>query len=206
MAHESDPALLVLHALRLRGRVELDALSAAMGRSAVEVQDMLDPASRDGLVVHHEGRVAGWSLTSDGRDRQVTLLHADRAAAACDDAVNAAYERFLSLNDDFLATCTRWQLRDEQTVNDHTDRRYDADVIGELHDIDAAVQPTCSDLAAALARMSIYSPRLTTALGRIDGGELQWFTSPAVDSYHTVWFELHEDLLQTLGIERGAGR
>jgi hypothetical protein len=23
-----------------------------------------------------------------------------------------------------------------------------------------------------------------------------------IDSYHTVWFQLHEDLLNTLGIER----
>ena len=26
-----------------------------------------------------------------------------------------------------------------------------------------------------------------------------------IDSYHTVWFELHEDLLATLGIERDRG-
>ncbi len=25
-----------------------------------------------------------------------------------------------------------------------------------------------------------------------------------IPSYHTVWFEMHEDLLCTLGIERGA--
>jgi hypothetical protein len=25
-----------------------------------------------------------------------------------------------------------------------------------------------------------------------------------VDSYHTVWFELHEDLLCTLGLERSS--
>ena len=25
-----------------------------------------------------------------------------------------------------------------------------------------------------------------------------------IDSYHTVWFELHEDLLATLGIERSS--
>ena len=25
-----------------------------------------------------------------------------------------------------------------------------------------------------------------------------------IDSYHTVWFELHEDLLATLGLERAA--
>jgi hypothetical protein len=27
--------------------------------------------------------------------------------------------------------------------------------------------------------------------------------SPLIDSFHTVWFELHEHLLATLGIERG---
>ena len=29
-------------------------------------------------------------------------------------------------------------------------------------------------------------------------------TKPMIDSYHSVWFELHEDLLATLGIERGS--
>ena len=34
-------------------------------------------------------------------------------------------------------------------------------------------------------------------------GETDWLTKPIIDSYHTVWFELHEDLLATLGLERG---
>ena len=33
-------------------------------------------------------------------------------------------------------------------------------------------------------------------------GEGDWFDKPLTDSYHTVWFELHEDLLATLGLER----
>ena len=33
---------------------------------------------------------------------------------------------------------------------------------------------------------------------------VEWFTKPVIDSYHTVWFELHEDLLATLGIERAS--
>ena len=40
------------------------------------------------------------------------------------------------------------------------------------------------------------------ALDRIRGGDLDWFTKPMIDSYHTVWFELHENLLATLGIQR----
>jgi hypothetical protein len=30
-------------------------------------------------------------------------------------------------------------------------------------------------------------------------------TGVGIDSCHTVWFELHEDLLATLNIERGQG-
>ena len=29
-------------------------------------------------------------------------------------------------------------------------------------------------------------------------------TKPVIESYHTVWFELHEDLLVTLGLDRAA--
>ena len=33
---------------------------------------------------------------------------------------------------------------------------------------------------------------------------MRFVASPRVDSLHQVWFELHEDLLVTLGRERGA--
>ena len=39
---------------------------------------------------------------------------------------------------------------------------------------------------------------------RCSTGDSDWFTKPMIASYHTVWFEMHEDLLCTLGIERGA--
>ena len=42
------------------------------------------------------------------------------------------------------------------------------------------------------------------ALGKVQGGDHDWFTKPMIASYHTVWFELHEDLLATLGIERSS--
>ncbi len=44
--------------------------------------------------------------------------------------------------------------------------------------------------------------RLDNALARVQAGDFDWFTTPVIDSFHTVWFELHEDLLSTLGIER----
>jgi hypothetical protein len=58
------------------------------------------------------------------------------------------------------------------------------------------------DLASAMTRYHPYEPRFGAALAKLDAGEREWFTKPLIDSYHTVWFELHEDLLSTLGIER----
>ena len=60
----------------------------------------------------------------------------------------------------------------------------------------------CEDLSKLLARFATYGPRLRSALQRVENGDVDWFTKPMIDSYHTVWFELHEDLLATLGIER----
>jgi hypothetical protein len=33
-------------------------------------------------------------------------------------------------------------------------------------------------------------------------GAPEWLLSPRIDSYHTVWMQLHEDLLLGLGIQR----
>jgi hypothetical protein len=43
--------------------------------------------------------------------------------------------------------------------------------------------------------------RLTDALARARSGALDYETDSTA-SYHTVWFQLHEDLLATIGIPR----
>ena len=51
-------------------------------------------------------------------------------------------------------------------------------------------------------RFAPYQPRLASAMARVVDGERDYFTKPIIDSFHTVWFELHEDLLTSLGLER----
>jgi len=130
------------------------------------------------------------------------VLAAEVDAVGCRAEVDKGYRRFLDLNRALLEVCTDWQMRDETTLNDHHDAAYDAGVIDRLADIHARVTPIADDLAAHLARYAGYAPRLTAALERLRGGESDYFTRPIIDSYHTVWFELHEDLLATLGLER----
>jgi hypothetical protein len=205
MAHVSDPSFLVLHALRLKGFVAAEAVAELTGLDADDVMGHLEAFKDDGLATYREGRLSGWSLTPDGRTRHAELIAAEVAAAACKDTIDAGYREFLNINQTLLGVCTDWQLRTvggEQVVNDHTDAAHDKAVIGRLREIDDAVQPVCGTLGGQLARFSGYGPRLATAVGKVEKGDTDWFTKPLIDSYHTVWFELHEDLLATLAIER----
>jgi len=206
MAHPSEPATLVLHALRLKGFADTDVVAAHAGLPAADTGALLDRFGADGLVVRREGRITGWSLTPAGRKRHTELVGAEVDAAACREQVRAAYHRFLDINGEMLAVCTDWQMRSgdggEPVLNDHSDAVYDKGVIGRLRGIDDRVQPVCEGLAASLERFGGYGARLRAALEKVEAGEVEWFTKPVIDSYHTVWFEMHEDLLCTLGLER----
>ena len=197
----SDADFLVLHALRLKGFADAAALTALTGLDDAEVNKRLDVHQHDGLVTRREGRISGWALTPAGRSRHKELIVAEVSSSGARDDIEAAYQRFLAVNNDLLAICTDWQLRDG-ALNDHTDAGYDRAVVARLRGIDDVVQPVCSDRAGAMQRFASYGPRLSRALDRVEGGDGDWFAKPVIDSYHTVWFELHEDLLVTLGLER----
>ena len=199
MAYQSDPMFLTLHAVRLRGRASTEAVAAAVGP---RVGELLQTAVDAGHLTLKEGRAAGWSLTPGGREAHGVLLAAERESSGALDVVRTAYDEFLAVNPDLIQVCTDWQLQPDGSLNDHTDDRYDAGVIEALGAIDRRIHPVCERLGGQVARFDAYGPRLSGALARVRAGDGKWFTSPAVESYHTVWFELHEDMLQTLGITR----
>ena len=98
-----------------------------------------------------------------------------------------------------------WQLRTVDGVtapNDHRDPAYDGKVLDLFADLDRRAEPVCVELAAALPRFGRYRERLGAALGRARAGALEELAD-SLTSYHVVWFQLHEDLLVTLGRTRG---
>jgi DNA-binding MarR family transcriptional regulator len=202
MAGRSDSRLLVLHGLRLKGFAEVADLADLVRLEPADVVAQLEELKRDELVLYREGRLTGWALTPAGRKAQEALLKAELEACGARDAIFDAYKRFLDLNSDLLGVCTAWQMKDEATINDHTDSAYDASVIDRLHELHGRVEPIITDLEATLDRYCGYRSRLAASLEKLRNGENQWFTKPLIDSYHTVWFQLHEDLLNSLGIER----
>ena len=116
--------------------------------------------------------------------------------------IMASFHRFLPVNRQLRDLCTAWQVRPDGSVNDHSDENYDADIRDRLDDIDDAVGPLLKRFAEDIPRMADYRARLTTALEKLDDGDDAWLASPLIDSYHTVWMHLHQELLLTIGMSR----
>ena len=183
-----DEAWLFLHEVRLRGVVD-------PGDGTVVVRLV-----EQGLVVH---AVRGVRVTTAGRDAHTEWA---RLAPGTDDeaAVRRTYDRFLPLNRELIRICNDWQVRPGGVPNDHRDQEYDWSVIDRLHALHDRAVAMINRVGRVHARFASYAPRLRAAIARVDGGEQEWFTSPRIDSYHTVWMQLHEDVLLAIGVERSS--
>ena len=198
----SDTRLLVLHGLRLKGFAPPEDVAAVANVPVDDVAKRLDEFEAAELVLYREGRLTGWALTAAGRAAHERLLAEELDAIGCRPVLHDAYRRFLELNPELLTVCTAWQMKDEATLNTHDDADYDLGVVDQLGQLHERVEPVLVDLQAELDRYQGYRSRFRNALERVRAGEPEWFAKPMIDSYHTVWFQLHEDLLNTLGIER----
>lgn len=210
MPFASDPAFVTLHVLRVRGITETAEIATSTGLDIATVTAEMQKHLEQEFVILREGRLPGWALTQLGRSEDTELAQVELAAAEAEDDVDCLYRQFLELNPELLRLCTDWQLLppvDNKTppeLNKHDDADYDAAVLARLAKVDSAIQPICAQLGDALTRFGTYGPRLAAARVRVEAGEHDWMTKPMIDSYHSVWFELHEDLLATLNIERGS--
>jgi hypothetical protein len=202
--HRTSTDLLVLHALRCIGFVGLPRVAAATGLPESDVESELIDLAVAGLVTHVAGDFGGWGLTEAGRTADAERIADELETAGTRTAVAEAYDGFLVLNPELLDLCTAWQMRSVNgvvTPNDHTDAAYDARVLDRLTDLDRRAGVVCADLFAAMLRFQRYRVRLTDALAHVTSGALDYVTD-SLESYHTVWFQLHEDLLATLDIPR----
>ncbi|MBG0826022.1 transcriptional regulator [Planomonospora sp. ID91781] len=209
MTRDSPPDLLVLHAVRLTGFADTPVIAHRFGLDATEAEEALRDAESRGWVGHTAfAGTGGWSLTDSGRAENERRLAAELARAGGADEVRAVHREFLPLNARLLRACTDWQIRpaagDRLAVNDHSDPAWDARILRELADIDRALAPLADRLGSVLTRFRGYDTRFAAALARARAGEGAWVDRTDVDSCHRVWFELHEDLIATLGLDRHA--
>lgn len=177
--------LAILQAIRLKGRIGEAALAETLGSPRATVAAALDDLTRAGLTVSRDPV----RLSDAGRGRCNELLAAERATANAH-ALATTYGVFHVINAEFKALVTEWQFS------------HDAEVLERLDGIHRRVVPIIAAVAEQLPRLGAYSDKLEAALQRITAGDTSWLARPMVDSYHTVWFELHQELIQACGLTR----
>jgi hypothetical protein len=209
MAQASDPEDLTLHGVRVMGfpTASRVAVRHRLGVEAVE-ERLLDFEAVGWTRRQSFGGSSGWSLTEAGRVENERRLAAELDRTGTRDAVAAAHADFVPLNRRFGEACTRWQVRpvpgDPIALNDHTDLRWDDRVLQTLTSLDRSFRRVGDRLAGALSRFDGYADRYSAALAEVHAGRRTWVDAHDRDSLHTVWIQLHEDLLATLGIPRGS--
>jgi len=190
----------LIRALTIKGSAAVDALASALTSNPKDVQPVIDRLVKEGLV---ERKATAFRLTSKGKARGRELLAADRDRWGSKNAI-AALQAFHLLDQRMKETVTAWQMREvggQQVLNDHADPIYDRRVLGRLTALHQDTNDWLSSLRTAPKSVNLYLARLDRALQSARFDE-RFIASPAVDSYHGVWFELHEALMQLAGRTR----
>ncbi len=142
-------------------------------------------------------------MTEAGSSRAAALLAEEQAAWGLDNA-EAALDEFPALDQRMKDIVTAWQMRDATAgvVNDHADADYDRAVLDRLGALHADAVAWLTPLETGCPRLAGYRVRLGRAAETAQSGDGRYVASPRVDSYHSIWFELHEDLIQLAGRTR----
>ena len=190
---------LSLHGLAVKKHASPQAVAALLGAEEARVTAHLVDAARRGRCVE-----AGDNYLLTPAGRMVVEANYSRyfAAARADQGFNAAHARFEIINEELKQLVTDWQtvnVGGSQLANDHGDAAYDEKIVTRLGALHDKAAPLLTAFATLLPRFASYLNKLEAALLQIEDGEPAWLSDVSIDSYHTVWFELHEDLLRVLG-------
>ena len=194
-----ESELAVLRAVRLKGRPSPADVAGATGITEQEAEAALGSLAGSGSLKEANGR---FMLDAAGRDRLEQLLDEERTGLD-QDALRPMYEEFTGLNTELKEIMHAWQLRDGEP-NDHGDAEYDQGVVDRLAALHEKVVPLVGRIVDAVPRLAPYPGRFEAAIEKVKAGDHSWIARPIADSYHTVWFELHEELIGVLGLSREA--
>jgi hypothetical protein len=196
------PELLVLHGTAIKKHGTAAEIAAVVAMEESKAADLLQAAVETGRVSESGGK---YTLTPAAAMTLKTAYARAYAAQRNDEAFMNAYERFEKINITVKDLISAWQTLDVggvQMPNDHSDPEHDQKIIHRLGDLHERAEPILQDLARGLPRLARYEDALQAALEKAEDGEIQWVSDARIESYHTVWFELHEDILRIVGRER----
>jgi pyruvate,orthophosphate dikinase len=197
---DRDTLIRVLH---IKGFATPDALAPVVLSNPATVAPLLESMRDEGLL-----KMMGemYQLSDEGRKLGERLMEDDRSTWSQESATEAL-DDFLDLDRRMKDIVTSWQMRQvdgEPVLNDHTDEAHDSAVLDEFTTLHAEATDWLVPLIPHLERLETYRTRLLRAAEEVSKGNHNYIASPQIDSYHNIWFELHEDLIQLAGRTREA--
>lgn len=189
----------VSRVLALKGMGDSAAIAAVLGAPQAEVDKVVGRlVAKDAIIAMPRDRYRPAPETSE----KIDTWYRDMAETI-KDQIEPQMETFHEVNDTFKGIVTDWQMREvdgAQVINDHTDAEYDASVTGRIAtEVHTVITPILAEVSKAHDRLMRYQTRFEQALAKIDEGDKDMVAHPMKDSYHTVWFELHEELIRLSG-------
>jgi len=192
----------VLHGTALKRHSKAEDIAGIVGLPVETVGRELAQAVATARAIMHNDRYALTPLADVALRSRYSLHYGNLRENA---AFVQSYEAFERVNVALKQVITDWQtmtVGGKKVANDHSDEAYDAGIIDRLGAIDEQVEPIIQRLAAQLPRLAIFGKKLLAALEAAEDGDHEWVSDIRRESYHTAWFELHEDLLRIMGRER----
>jgi hypothetical protein len=189
---------LFLHGLAIKKFGTPSTVATILGTDESETRFGLEQAVKNGEAAIVRGTFV---LTTKGHEELKSQYPVQFRQARESALLSAAYQRFEIVNVQLKKLMTDWQTIDiagELLPNDHSDSEYDERLIGRLEELHERFKEILPHFVEVSSRLKCYGERLNTALLKIEDDNYEYVSGVKVDSYHTVWFELHEDLLRIL--------
>ena len=193
------PSHIVLHGLAIKKHAGPADIAGLIGLDEKTTATLLEKAATGGRAVEVGGK---YMLSGLGR----LALDADYSrhydGVRENPVFMAAYEAFEVINVTLKGLITDWQTMEvggQRVTNDHANKSYDDGIIDRLGKLHERAEGILAKLSSVIPRMAYYSKGLLEALEKAEDGDIAWVSDAKIESYHTLWFELHEDLLRIVG-------
>jgi hypothetical protein len=197
-----NEAHLVMHGLAIKKHATPEAVAGFLGIEVETVRATLAQLVEGKRVVEAQGKYMLAPAARMALDSDYSRLYEEARGHS---SFRDGYNEFERLNTTLKQLITEWQtieVRGQSVPNDHRDKDRDDKIIDRLGELHERAEAALEKLARVLPRFSIHRDKLAAALEKAEDGDIAWVSDAKIESYHTLWFELHEDLLRLMRRER----
>jgi len=167
-----------------------------------ELKDILFKLRDSGLINRTDEGL--WEITKTGetaveKARKMLLEQCTRK----EEFLNYCKE-FEVINNRFKSLISKWQVKEVNgrlIPNVHDDPEYDFSILEQLNKVHEETKDLISRIANIFPIYERFIKRLDVTWERINNGNFEYI-DVARNSYHNIWFELHESLLKLSGMKR----